>query len=129
MKKIIFILSGIALSLTLVSFGFYGVSKMIYNSCSCEQFNIDNIELRTGINIPSIKDTECTYDEITKTKKATFLIDTEKIDLEAYILKNKLVKSDYGELYVKSNNIKSHSYQGVLNKKTGKLNIEINFKD
>lgn len=129
MKKIIFILSGIALSLTLVSFGFYGVSKMIYNSCSCEQFNIDNIELRTGINIPSIKDTECTYDEITKTKKATFLIDTEKIDLEAYILKNKLVKSDYGELYVKSNNIKSHSYKGVLNKKTGKLNIEINFKD
>ncbi|WP_339839299.1 hypothetical protein [uncultured Flavobacterium sp.] len=129
MKKIIFILSGIALLLTLVSFGFYGVSKMIYNSCSCEQFNIDNIELRTGINIPSIKNTECIYDEITKTKKATFLIDTEKVDLEAYILKNKLVKSDYGELYVKSNNIKSHSYQGVLNKKIGKLNVEINFKD
>ena len=129
MKKIIFILSGIALFLTLVSFGFYGVSKVIYNSCSCERFNIDNIELRTGINIPSIKDTECTYDKITKTKKATFLIDIEKIDLDDYIKKNKLVKSDYGQLYFKSINIKSHSYQGVLNKKTGKLNIEINFKD
>ncbi|CAM3609707.1 hypothetical protein FLGE108171_05805 [Flavobacterium gelidilacus] len=106
MKKIIFILSGMALFLTLVSFGFYAVSKMIYNSCSCEQFNIDNIELRTRINIPNVKNVECTYNERKKTKKATFLIDTEKIDLDYYIKKNKLVKSDYGELYVKSNNIK-----------------------
>jgi hypothetical protein len=129
MKKIIFLLSGIVLFLTLVSFGFYGFSKMIYNSCSCEQFNIDNIELRTGINIPSIKDTECTYDETTKTKKATFIIDTEKVDIEDYILENELVKSDAENLYVKSNDIKSHSYKGVLNKKTGKLDIEIIYKD
>ena len=90
MKKILLILSAISLFLTLVGFGFYGFSKMIYNSCDCERFNIDNIELRTGINIPSIKDTECTYDQTTKTKKATFIIDTEKVDIEDYILKNKL---------------------------------------
>jgi hypothetical protein len=129
MKKVLLILSAIALFLTLVGFAFYGFSKMIYNSCDCERFNIDNIELRTGINIPSIKDTECTYDETTKTKKATFIIDTEKVDIEDYILKNELVKSDAENLYVKSNDIKSHSYKGVLNKKTGKLDIEIIYKD
>lgn len=129
MKKILLILSAISLFLTLVGFGFYGFSKMIYNSCDCERFNIDNIELRTGINIPSIKDTECTYDQTTKTKKATFIIDTKKVDIEDYILKNKLVKSDAEDLYVKSNDIKSHSYKGVLNKKTGKLDIEIIYKD
>jgi hypothetical protein len=129
MKKVLLILSAIALFLTLVGFAFYGFSKMIYNSCDCERFNIDNIELRTGINIPSIKDTECTYDETTKTKKTTFIIDTEKVDIEDYILKNELVKSDAENLYVKSNDIKSHSYKGVLNKKTGKLDIEIIYKD
>jgi hypothetical protein len=129
MKKVLLILSAIALFLTLVGFAFYGFSKMIYNSCDCERFNIDNIELRTGINIPSIKDTECTYDETTKTKKATFIIDTEKVDIEDYILENELVKSDAENLYVKSNDIKSHSYKGVLNKKTGKLDIEIIYKD
>lgn len=129
MKKVLLILSVLALFLTLVGFAFYGFSKMIYNSCDCKRFNIDNIELRTGINIPSIKDTECIYDETTKTKKATFIINTEKVDIEDYILKNKLVKSDAEDFYVKSNDIKSHSYKGILDKNTGKLDIEIIYKD
>lgn len=129
MKKVLIIISAIVLFFTLAGFGFYGLSKMIYNSCSCERFNIDNIELRTGINIPSIKDNECTYDEATKTKKATFIIDVEKVNIEDYILKNELLKSETEDLYVKSNDIKSHSYKGVLDKKTGKLDIEIIYKD
>jgi hypothetical protein len=129
MKKIIFLLSGIVLFLTLVSFGFYGFSKMIYNSCSCEQFNIDNIELRTGINIPSIKNVECTYDKRTKTKKTSFIIETKKVTIEDYILENKFVLSDSEKLYTKSNDTKNHSYKIKLNKVTGKLDIEIIFKD
>lgn len=129
MKKGIIIISSIVLFFVLAGFGFYGFSKMIYNSCDCERFNIDNIELRTGINIPSISNVDCTYDEITKTKKAIFIIDTNKVNLEDYIQKNNLVPTDSDELFVKSNDLKSHSYKGVLNIKTGKLDVEIIYKD
>lgn len=129
MKKILLILSAILLFFTLVGFGIYGFSKVIYNSCDCDRFNIDNIELRTGINIPVVKNIECNYDETTKTKKSTFIIDTETVNIEDYIQKNKLEKADDDNLYIKSNDIKSHSYNVILNKVTGKLEAEINFKD
>lgn len=114
---------------TLVGFGVYGFSKIIYNSCNCDRFNIDNIELRTGINIPEIKSVACNYSEITKTKKSSFIMDIKEINIEDYIQKNKLEKSDNVNLYVKSNDIKNHSYKVILNKNTGKLEVEINYKD
>ncbi|WP_338375326.1 hypothetical protein [uncultured Flavobacterium sp.] len=129
MKKIYLIISAIVLFFTLAGFGFYSFSKMIYNSCDCERFNIDNIELRTGINIPKIKNVDCSYNENTKTKNSSFIIDTEKVDLDDYILKNKLAKSELSELYIKLNDTESHSYKGVLDKNTGKLAIEIIYKD
>lgn len=129
MKKVFLILSAIAIFFTIIGFGFYGFSKLIYNSCSCERFNIDNIELRTGINIPKIKKVECNYNENTKTKKSSFIIDTEKVNLEDYILKNKLVKSGSYELYIKSNDTENHSYKGILDKNTGELDIEIIYKN
>ena len=131
MKKIIIIIivSVIILFFGLIGFGFFGLSKIIYNSCTCELFNIDNIELRTGINIPKVKSVDCIYDEITRTKKSTFIIDTIKVDLDEYIQNNKLIHSNSDELYHKSNDTKNHSYKGVLDKKTGELNIEIIYKD
>lgn len=129
MKKILFIIGAILLFFTLVGFGIYGFSKVIYNSCSCERYNIDNIELRTGINIPAVKNIECNYNETTRTKKSSFIIDTEKVDIEDYIQKNKLDKSEIENFYVKSNEIKSHSYKMILNKNSGKLDVEIKYKD
>jgi hypothetical protein len=129
MKKITFLLSGIVLLLTLVVYAFYGFGKIINTNCDCERFNIDNIELRTGINIPSIKNVECTYDKRTKTKKISFIIETEKVTIEDYILENKFVLSDSEKLYIKSNDTKNYSYKITLNKVTGKLDIEIIYKD
>lgn len=129
MKKILLIFSAIVLFFTLVGFGFNGFGKMIYNSCDCERFNIDNIELRTGINIPSIKSEECFYDENTKTKKSSFIIDKQKVDIEDYIQKNNLVSFNSNELYSKIYDAKKQSYKVFLDKKTGKLNIEIVYKD
>lgn len=40
--------------------------KNIYNSMDCNQFNIDHIELRTGIDIPQITRNYC---ELTETKR------------------------------------------------------------
>lgn len=129
MKKILFIIGAILLFFTLVRFGIYGFSKVIYNSCSCERFNIDNIELRTGINIPAIKKMECNYNTTSKTKKSSFIIDTKEININDYIKRNKLEKSEDENLYVKSNDIISHSYKVILKKNSGKLDVEINYKD
>ena len=129
MKKIFLIILVIVLFLTLVGFGINGFGKMIYNSCDCERFNIDNIELRTGINIPSIIKEECTYDINARTKKASFIIDTIKVDLDDYIQKNKLAKSGSSELYIKSNDTENYSYEVLLDKKTKKLAVEITYKD
>ena len=129
MKKILLIVSTVLLFAILVAFGIYGFSKIIYNSCNCKRFNIDNIELRTGINIPEIKTVTCNYNEITKTKKSSFIIDTKEVNIEDYIQKNKLAKADENNLYTKSNDIKSHAYKVILNKNTGKLEVQINFKD
>lgn len=40
--------------------------KTIHNSMDCDQFNIDHIELRTGIDVPRI---ERNYCELTETKR------------------------------------------------------------
>lgn len=85
--------------------------------------------LRTGINIPEIKSVACNYNEITKTKKSSFIIDTKEINIEDYIQKNKLEKADDDNLYIKSNDVKSHSYKVILCKKTGELDVEINYKN
>lgn len=55
-------------------------------------------------------------------------MDTKIINLEDYIQKNNLVKSDSVK-YIKSNDTKSHSYKVILDKNTGKLDIEIVYKD
>lgn len=129
MKRILLILATIFLFFSLVGFGIYSFSKVIYNSCDCDRFNIDNIELRTGINIPAVKNIECNYNKTTKTKKSSFIIDTKTVNIEDYIKKNNLEKADDDNLYFKSNNIKSHSYKVILNKNTGELDVKINYKN
>jgi hypothetical protein len=55
----------IAIPLLLMQ-GCKSLVKTIYNSMNCDQFNIDHIELRTGIDVPRI---ERNYCELTETKR------------------------------------------------------------
>ena len=63
-------------SLTVLSFlfvqGCRGLKRTIYSSMDCDQFNIDHIELRTGINIPKIKRLHCEIQN--NTRKVGFLL-------------------------------------------------------
>ena len=56
--KLKFISNPWVLSLTFVVFLFFGgcraLTTAIYHSMDCHRFNIDHIELRTGINVPRI---------------------------------------------------------------------------
>nr|WP_321223043.1 hypothetical protein [uncultured Psychroserpens sp.] len=107
---------------------FYGAihlfGRYIYNTQSCELFNIDNIELRTGVNIPEITSSDC--DCHNNHKEAKFIINKQEVDLENYVSKNnfRLVH----DLYVKENDNENSTYRVTLNKQTAELIINLTYK-
>lgn len=125
MKKIIIIL----ISLGAISLSIWGganlLAKHIYNRKDCERFNIDNIELRTKTNIPEILSSECSCEG--NNKVSTFRIDTQKIDLEQYIIDNKfeLINNTYSK---KGNNLNT-KWEANLDYKTGSLIVNIEYKN
>lgn len=68
--------------------GVHLFGRHIFNTKSCQLYNIDNIELRTGVDIPNITSTECTCEDNVKISK--FIIDTELVDINRYINRNDL---------------------------------------
>jgi len=124
-KKILFVLGTFALIVLLFMGGFRLLVKHIYNRTDCERFNIDNIELRTGVDIPEIKESECESDG--KIKKCEFILDTSKVALPHYIERNKLSKED--SLFVKRGDREDTKYEVILNPVTAKLFVEIVYKE
>ncbi|CAI8374934.1 MAG: Uncharacterised protein [Cryomorphaceae bacterium] len=67
MRKLFYILGAIILLSFLLFQGCRGLVKTIYASMDCDQFNIDHIELRTGIDIPKITRLHCEIADDTRT--------------------------------------------------------------
>ena len=125
MKKL---LLGITLLVVFIVMLFGGLNlfgRYIYNTQSCERFNIDNIELRTGINIPAITNSDCECKDNKKLSK--FIIDTDKVDLDDYISKNDFTLID--DLYIKENDNKNSTYKVVFNKKTDEIIVDLTYKN
>jgi len=79
-----FYIFGALLLLTLLFFqGCRGLSRTIYNSMDCDRFNIDHIELRTGINIPSVTRLDCQIED--NQRIAEFDVHISGEDKEQYI--------------------------------------------
>jgi len=57
-KVLVFILVTICIPLLLMK-GCQSLTRTIYWSMDCDQFNIDHIEVRTGINIPKVSTLHC----------------------------------------------------------------------
>ena len=124
MKKIIL---GITISccvLALLYGGFHAFGKFIYNTQSCKLFNIDNIELRTGVNIPEVTATDCKCKDNKKVSK--FIIDTDKVDLDDYIINNDFTFID--DLYIKENDNTNSTYKVIFDKKTSELTVNLTYK-
>ena len=88
--KKVFIVIGIFLVILIV--GYAGINLFgwsIYNSNSCERFNIDNIELRTGTNIPFISECDCNLGNNTKYVVFQF---SPGVNVNEYIVRNKFEK-------------------------------------
>lgn len=116
----ILILCGISFVGAVHLFGRY-----IYNTRSCKAFNIDNIELRTGVNIPKVTSTECQCTNDTKVSK--FIIDTEQLDVNDYIKRNNLKFVE--NLYIKENDNENSTYKVVFNKETAELIVNLTYKN
>jgi len=125
MKKFILIFSLVIVCFGVLYGGLHLFGWYIFNTQSCHSFNIDNIELRTGVNIPEVTSTDCECKDHKKISK--FIIDTNKVDLNNYIENNDLIFTN--GLYIKENNNKNSNYKVVFNKETAELTINLIYKN
>ena len=97
----------------------------IYDRQDCERFNIDNIECRTGINIPAVTDAECNCENNVKT--SCFVIDTAHTNLEKYLMGHRFKKVD-DQFAQKMGSDENTEWHATLNYTTGDLYFVINYK-
>nr|WP_321233338.1 hypothetical protein [uncultured Psychroserpens sp.] len=121
---------GIGIILVVAFFGMlYGGLHLygwyIFNTQSCSSFNIDNIELRTGVDIPKVSSTDCICNDNTKISK--FIIDTDNVDLDYYISRNDFTLVE--GLYIKENDNKNSTYKVILNINTAELTVNLTYKN
>lgn len=56
------------------------LTSTIYQSMDCDQFNINHIELRTGIDVPKIKRMDCQLSNSARTVEFEVLMNAEELD-------------------------------------------------
>lgn len=123
MKKVLIVGGSIALFCLLFMLGCRTLISTISNSNDCKRFNIDNIEVHTGIDIPSVTDVSCIYND--GIKDVTFVLDTSKIEMEEYILKNKLENKN--GIFSAHGTSKKSKWNVQLNKETAALDVHIEY--
>lgn len=125
MKKVIIIAGSIILFVGLFMAGCRALISTITNSNDCERFNIDNIEVRTGIDIPAIKNVDCIYKD--GIKDVTFTIDTNKVIVNEYLERNKFKKRD--DFYFIKGDSKRTNWYGEYDVTLAALKMHIIYKD
>ncbi len=123
MTKIIQFLGGIVLTCLLCMGGCKLLVKSIFNRQDCERFNIDNIEVRTGIDIPAVTDCDCKSENMTKT--SVFTLDTSVIQVAEYREKHKFIATD--SLYIRQDSNEYTKWKATLNDKTAELSFILHY--
>jgi hypothetical protein len=124
-KKILIVIGALALIVLLFMGGTRLLIRHIYNRTDCGMFNIDNIELRTGIDIPDINESNCKSDG--KIKRCEFTLDMNKIRLSHYVERNGFSQED--SLFVRRGEREDTKYEVKLDPLSAKLFVEIVYKD
>ena len=125
LKKISIVTGIFGIVIALIFVGLNQFGKYIFESTECEKFNIHNIELRTGINIPPVLDVECNSNSLVK--KNTFKIDRNNFDMDKYVKSNNFIKVD--SIYMNKGQNKSTAWNAILNPKNAVLFIRVKYKD
>ena len=106
--------------------GCKGFINHIYNRTDCEQMNIDNIELRTGIDIPAVSNVVCEFKTAEQTKVAVFTLDKVKVDLAHYTASNNFIQK--GNQYIKSGERTDTKWDARLDATTWDLTVSVQYK-
>ena len=79
-----------------------GLAQAMINSNSCERFNIDNIETRIPVGIPSVHSDpdcfSCILDKVANTKTNYFKIRTDAVDMDGYVERNYFIPINEADL-------------------------------
>ncbi len=114
---------------TIIFLGFTsikGFTSHIYNRTDCEQMNIDNIELRTGIDIPAVSKVVCEFKTAEQMKISVFTLDKNQVDLADYTTRNGFIQK--GTQYVKSGERADTKWVANLDATTWKLTVYVKYK-
>ena len=123
MIKVFKVIAVLLLAAVMFMSGFVLLTKHIFNRKDCVRFNIDNIEVRTGINVPSVTDCDCEATQYDK--RSTFTIDTTNTNLATYIVKNGFEKGD--NIYFKEGENDKTIWKAYLNTETAELRFNIHY--
>lgn len=125
MKKVFIIIGSVGIVCLIVLAGFYMLSRQIYSSTDCERFNIDHIELRTGINIPPVVDLDCNINDNIRT--SWFDLDTAELEWMTYINKNGFLPS--GNYYAANGEREDTKWSAQLDTTVCRLEVIIEYID
>jgi len=112
-----------------VPFLFIGCYKLlsnhIYHKMDCQQFNIDHIEVRTGIDIPKTTFANCEMDEHQSYRKATFTIDSTRVDIADWLVKNKFQQDE--TTFINSGSKADHSWLAEFDPADDELVVQLDY--
>lgn len=93
----------------------------IFNKMDCSTFSIDQVELRTGINIPKIKSINCVC--VSNLKDVSFVIDDSKVDIDEYLAKHDFVNN--GNVLEKEAENNYSKFIATFNPENNQVSIKI----
>ena len=148
MKRISYVIIGLLVLTSLLMFGFKNLKHTIYHTNSCERYNIDNIELRTGIDVPKVTEYDCRFDDSRRIKTSYFRFDEEKTDIDKYLSQYNFQKVENSkgfqildtsklyhdltsdsDLYAVKQEKSTHAWEILFDKSTAKIWIAIRYRD
>jgi len=106
--------------------GCKGLISHIYNRTDCEQFNIDNIEVRTGIDIPAVSKVICDFNETKNIKTSVFTLDKLQVDLDDYVARNGF--ESQGNVYVNTGERADTKWEANLDKTSLDLTVSVTYR-
>jgi len=102
--------------------GCQSLTRNIYWSMDCDQFNIDHIEVRTGIDIPKVTTIKCFLNE--NQRITDFNVELNEEALSAYAKKHFTLQ---GSLYFASGDREHHHWFATLDTANRILHFELQY--
>ncbi|MEM9886487.1 MAG: hypothetical protein AAF849_11400 [Bacteroidota bacterium] len=128
-KKVLLLPTFVFLMPFLLLFGGYQMlTSHIYNNQTCKSFNIDHLELRTGILIPKVlpEAYKCKCEIAQQTRTASYVLDKNDVDLDEFIESNDFEFSN-GQ-YIASGRDKKTLWEARFDKASAKLDFYLKYQ-